>query len=224
MDYFMRVLRGLCVQHIPRSRIQEYKRSHPWFNQICAQAVRHKNAAEGSSNHEAARIECGRVLQDEHAKYREELKRKIAQLSKSDKRWWQLSREFLGKAARVSSIPPLKQEDGTWTTDPKAKANLFAKTWFQIFNLPLRRERSICICAKHLSNKFLCDSHAPNRKTTEEVAYNKGNWAGWYRGAHSAETRNWSCSSHSNHVQANVVRRSLAAMLAHSSSITDLQA
>ena len=44
------------------------------------------------------------------------------------KQWWRLNRQLLNKKAKLGSIPPLR-ENKEWISDPKEKANLFAKTF-----------------------------------------------------------------------------------------------
>jgi len=44
------------------------------------------------------------------------------------KQWWKLNRQLLNKKAKMSCIPPLR-EDSTWISDAKGKADLFARTF-----------------------------------------------------------------------------------------------
>ena len=43
--------------------------------------------------------------------------------------WWKIIRELQINKARVSSIPPLKDQHGKWQLSSEAKANLLARTW-----------------------------------------------------------------------------------------------
>ena len=43
---------------------------------------------------------------------------------------------MLNRKARVSAVSPLRMQDGTWVTDSKAKADLFAHTWLAKCELP----------------------------------------------------------------------------------------
>ena len=80
------------------------------------------------------------MLAEEYQSYRADLKKKIASLTKNDKRWWQLNRELLNHKARVSSIPPLRDAEGKWITDSKLKANCFASVWQAKCVLPAEPE------------------------------------------------------------------------------------
>ena len=62
-------------------------------------------------------------------------KKKIAQLKRSSKQWWQLYRELLQRKTKCSTIPPLRK-DQTWVEEPKQKADLFAETFAQKAELP----------------------------------------------------------------------------------------
>jgi hypothetical protein len=64
------------------------------------------------------------------------LKTRISNLKKNDKQWWSLNRELLHRKARVSAVPPLRMQDGTWVTESKPKADLFAQTWLAKCELP----------------------------------------------------------------------------------------
>ena len=49
------------------------------------------------------------------------MKGKLQLLPRSSKVWWKCSKLFMGKAASMSSIPPLKDSAGTWLYNPKEK-------------------------------------------------------------------------------------------------------
>ena len=128
VNYFLDVLMAVCQKFIPQSVVELRKSSHPWLDNKCAQAIQAKNDAEGTDSFPAASQTCSTVLNAAYRAHLVNLKQKIAQLSKSDKRWWSLNRELLNKRSRVSSIPPLQNQDGEWIMNSRGKATFFAST------------------------------------------------------------------------------------------------
>ena len=86
MNYFMELLMLKCREHIPSGTIDFVKRSHPWLNDACAQAIHAKNLAEGSAEYESSRDKCAQVLNDAYHDYVTKLKTRINGLQKSDKK------------------------------------------------------------------------------------------------------------------------------------------
>ena len=104
-------------------------------NQRCQQAIEPKNAAEGSSQFEEKRKECAQTLKEEYQAHVASLKRKLAGLPKGSKAWWRTNKELLEKKCKLSSIPPLRQND-QWISSSKEKANAFANTFQEKDVLP----------------------------------------------------------------------------------------
>ena len=71
----------------------------------------------------------------EYNRYLQKLKERISGLSKGSKQWWRLNRELLERKSRLSSIPPLR-DDQKWITDSKEKANIFATVFDSKAKLP----------------------------------------------------------------------------------------
>jgi len=135
LNYFMEMLWYSICRFIPLKDIEIRKKSRPWLNSRCEQAISKKNSAEDTADFEVASKECAEVLGQEHQLYVEKLRIKIADLPRGSKQWWRLNRELLLKKAKVSSIPPLKGEDGC-LSNAYDKANLFAKTFSDKAALP----------------------------------------------------------------------------------------
>ena len=91
-ESFLDTLYSLCCTYIPHTQLEEKKQSHPWLDDNCRAAISAKNAAENTLAFEEARQTCATTLNDSHHKYLQDLKAKIATLSKSDKQWWRLNR------------------------------------------------------------------------------------------------------------------------------------
>ena len=70
-----------------------------------------------------------------HLEYTEKVKRKLGSLSNSSKQWWGINRTLLYKKGKLTSLPTLKFQ-GEWLTNPKEKANAFAKTFESKSKLP----------------------------------------------------------------------------------------
>ena len=135
-DYFMDLLMSLCHKYIPSTTIQIQNQTHPWLTQACAEAIEAKNQATAGADFTAARDKCATVLNNAYKEYTAKLKARIAQLPRGSKQWWSLNRELLNKKARLSSVPPLRDSNGLWLMEPKAKADLFASTWHSKSTLP----------------------------------------------------------------------------------------
>ena len=134
LHFFMEVFN--CLQkHVPYKTIRQERKSHPWLNEKCEEAVTAKRRCEGTDQFIEAQAKCAQVLTEEYQKYLADLKEKIAGLSKSSKQWWRLNRELLNKKAQTTSIPPLKSGDN-WLSDSKAKADAFAETFTRKSQLP----------------------------------------------------------------------------------------
>ena len=102
------------------------KKSHPWLTDACRNAIDAKNVSIDTPSFDQKQRDCVEKLRIAHREYIVELKKKIAALSRSDKRWWSLNRELLQKKAKTSSIPPLKSADGQWLRSELDKANELA--------------------------------------------------------------------------------------------------
>ena len=61
------------------------KKSHPWLNAKCEEAIRKKNAAESTEQFDEYRKDCSSVLAKEYQTYLGKLKEKIAKLKKGSK-------------------------------------------------------------------------------------------------------------------------------------------
>ena len=108
--YFLEMLWFTLCNHIPYEEVSIHKRSHPWLNQKCEEAINAKNAAESTENYAEMRQKCTEVLTGEYQKHLAQLKDKISNLKKGSKEWWRLNRELLDKKSKCSSIPPLRTE------------------------------------------------------------------------------------------------------------------
>ena len=135
--HFMDTLWLHLCKYIPYAKRKMKKQSHPWLNDRCREAIARKNDKEDRDDDEYrdAAKSCAEVLADEYQRYVLKLKEEIAQLPKGSKKWWKLNRQLLEKKAKMSGIPPLKNEEG-WIHDPKLKADLFAKVFASKAQLP----------------------------------------------------------------------------------------
>ena len=135
LQFFMETLWLLLCIFIPYTEIKIEKRSHPWLNERCSQAILEKNQAENTEAFDAKRKACSQILSEEYKRHVTTLKEKIANLKKGSKQWWRLNRELLDKKNKLSSIPPLR-DGSTWIDDSKSKANLLAQKFDAKAKLP----------------------------------------------------------------------------------------
>ena len=94
---FLEILWTYLCAFNPYEKIEFRKRSHPWINERCEQAIKRKNAAEGTHQFQDMQKECASILSNEYQPYLLKLKKKIASLKKGSKEWWKLNRELLEK-------------------------------------------------------------------------------------------------------------------------------
>ena len=69
---------------------------------------------------------CSQILLEEHSAFVEKTRDKLQGLPRGSKRWWAESKQLMGTKKSATSIPALKQADGTWVMDSEAKATHFA--------------------------------------------------------------------------------------------------
>jgi len=154
-DYFMDLLTSLCHKYIPSTTIQVQNQTHPWLTQACTEAIEAKNQATAGADFTAARDKCASVLNNAYKEYIVKLKARIAKLPRGSKQWWSLNRELLNKKARLSSVPPLRDSNGLWLMEPKAKADLFASTWHSKSTLPNPVEDQFVPRPEHTMCEFI---------------------------------------------------------------------
>ena len=135
VNLFQDILWTALIKYIPRKEIICKRSSHPWINDRCKRAIFEKTQAEGSENYESKCKDCSDILLEERQKYVNKLKEKLSSLSRSSKQWWRINRELMHRKMKISSIPPLRDEN-TWILDAKGKANAFAKVFTAKNELP----------------------------------------------------------------------------------------
>ena len=135
LAFFMEILWLHLVKFIPRRKVTVKKSTHPWLDERCHDAIRSKHLAEGTDTYEGECQRCATILGNAKKEYVEKLKEKLNSLPKGSKRYWSLNRELLHRKARISTIPTLK-DGGQWVSDPKSKANVFARTFASKSALP----------------------------------------------------------------------------------------
>ena len=129
IDLFVGFLQGLMHAHVPQDTQEVRKATLPWLNSRCDLAIARKHAAEGTPAYVEACKPCNQILYEEKQKHIQKLKLQMEALPKSSKRWWSILKRLLNRQASPSSFPPLEDADGKWVRTPKAKADLFVKSW-----------------------------------------------------------------------------------------------
>ena len=75
-SFFLDALWTLLCCHIPYEEVTIKKRSHPWLNAACEEAIAAKNAAEGTDTFEMKRKECAEILAKEYQEHLKDLKKR----------------------------------------------------------------------------------------------------------------------------------------------------
>ena len=121
---------------VPTTWISRKPTSHPWLSKASWQAIADKRNAEGTDDYIRLQQRAKAIIYDDYGKYVGSMKKKVDLLSNCPKQWWKLSSELMLKDKSSGSIPPSKDNDGTWAMTPKTKADLLAKTFNEKFVLP----------------------------------------------------------------------------------------
>ena len=115
--------------NISQKRLHRPKSSHPWLTDAAVAEIEKKIEAVGSKDEQRAAELCSAVIVGEYEKYKTRMREKLKEARPGTKYWWQLSRQLLQMKGRTSSIPALKDPDGTWAMGAADKAELFKKTF-----------------------------------------------------------------------------------------------
>ena len=129
-------------KHIPVHTKTVRKSTHPWMDDGCLELVRRKREAEGTPEYEERLRECSQGILAAYNKYVEKTRKELQELPRASKKWWQLVRSLAQKSEKSSSIPPLKNSEGKWTTDACGKAELFLETFTTKYRLPVEQYNS----------------------------------------------------------------------------------
>ena len=121
---------------IPQRTIFNIKRSHPWMTQTCTDSFRRKTAAKHTDDFATVAQSCSTTFAKAYGFYIDKTKAELKQMPQHSKRWWQLSNALIHNAVPRKGISPLKSEHCCWLYDGKAKANNFATTFCNKYNLP----------------------------------------------------------------------------------------
>ena len=136
VNHFLDALIAQCEEYTPHSKLVLAKSTHPWLDLACEAAINKKNEAMGTPDFLLAQAQCAECLNQKHKEYIVRLKAKLAKLSKSDRQWWRLNRELLNRKAKITSVPPLKDDEGSWRVNSQDKANLLANKFSSKSKLP----------------------------------------------------------------------------------------
>ena len=123
--------------NISQKRLHRPKSSHPWLTDAAVAEIEKKIEAIGSEDEQRAAELCSAVIVGEYEKYKTRMREKLKEARPGTKYWWQLSRQLLQMKGRTSSIPALKDPDGTWAMGAADKAELFKKTFAAKQYLPV---------------------------------------------------------------------------------------
>ena len=133
--YLHESLFGIITRHIPRRDILERKSAHPWINDRCLDAIKHKNLAAGTIRFAAECSSCSRVLFEEFLEHVKRMRDKLLREKRGSKQWWRTSNQIMDKSAARMSVPSLQIASG-WVHDSAEKAKVFADTFASKFVLP----------------------------------------------------------------------------------------
>ena len=86
------VLLELMHTYIPYETIQIRSGTHPWFNNVCLEAVHRKQHAWGTAGQREESVRCSSTLYEQHIAYIGVIKVKLAQLKRGSRKWWKQSK------------------------------------------------------------------------------------------------------------------------------------
>ena len=116
VEMFCAIILEKARQCIPMTHISERKGSHPWLDEHCLEAIRHKHASQGSDSYEAAARACTDAISAAYRKYIEKKKSDFKSLRRGSKQWWAIAKTLMDGATKTAGIPYLKQASGTGYT------------------------------------------------------------------------------------------------------------
>ncbi len=131
-DHIMRMVR----RHVPHRKIMVAKSSHPWLDGRCRRAIREKFCAFGTASFASKRDACTAVLREAFLAYAAKTRTELSTMKVSSKQWWSRAKQLMMKGSGVSSIPPLRREDGSWARDGASKADVLSDTFVRKSTLP----------------------------------------------------------------------------------------
>ena len=99
-------------------------------------AVEEKVAAAGTDQATAKTKQRSGTIACSFSAWQEEKKAELCKHSKSDKLWWKQFRELSMQQQKLSSIPALKNSEGTWLLQPSEKADHFVDVFAAKCALP----------------------------------------------------------------------------------------
>ena len=85
--------------------ISESKGSHPWLEEQCLEAIRHKHASQGSESYETAARACTDSISAAYRKYIEKKKCDFKYLKRGSKQSWAIAKTLMGGATKTAGIP-----------------------------------------------------------------------------------------------------------------------
>ncbi len=121
---------------VPVKEIVTRSSVHPWLNDRCRHAIDARIEAQGTDQEIPARDECSRILLEEHDRYVNKVRRKLAELPSSSRGWWRLAHNLAGKRTKSSGVQSLKSREGVWARSAVDKAELLAETFTKKSELP----------------------------------------------------------------------------------------
>ena len=102
-------------RYVPRKTISECKGSHPWLDDQCLDAVRHKHHCQGTEHFEAAARACTDVISSAHRKFIKKQKAELKSPKRGSKQWWSIAKTLLDGATNISGIPSVQKH--RWALD-----------------------------------------------------------------------------------------------------------
>ena len=131
-DYILETVK----QYTPNRVVRTAKSTHPWLDEHCRAAIREKHLAYGVPNFQEKRDQCTNVLQSAFWRYVAKTKDELCSMAPSSKQWLKQANKLMMKASGVSSVPPLRRQDGSWAREGQAKAELLSQTFASKAALP----------------------------------------------------------------------------------------
>ena len=116
-----------AAQSITKRKLRERKSTHPWLNKVVEAFVKQTVDAEGTPDERNAAEKCSVGILASFLEFTRKCAGQLRNLLPSSKAWWAKTRQLLDVKPKISNIPALKSESGTWIFEPDAKAKLFAE-------------------------------------------------------------------------------------------------
>ena len=129
------IILSAASTYISTRTIDDESSTHPWLTARCREAIADKHSTLDKDLYRVKCVSCSTILKEEFNKYVANVKRRLSDLPRGSRLFWKESKKLLLGTLNKAKVPILKTPT-SWARQPQEKANLFAQTFREKWNLP----------------------------------------------------------------------------------------